>query len=154
MELNSPLCEGAAYWPLELNRCSLLEIFQFCYCPPSLSQPTKSVQGIHLQSHCLRDIVVGLHATEVRILVFSLDFRHLGDDSNSPFIIEFAQQFLDQHQCAAIDATLTNNDNFKKLKYVGFFLVCGLGATAGARESWSTAAMARFPQLHARRLLQ
>ena len=144
-----------AYWPLELNRCSSIEDFQLCYCPPSLSMPLAGTQGAHLQeSHWLHDVVVGLQATPVRILILSLDFRHLGNDSNSPSIIDFAQQFMDQHHCAEIDATLANHDSFKKLKRVGLFLVCGLSFSAEARDSWKAVVMAKYPQLRARRLLE
>ena len=139
-----------AYWPPELSRCSAIEEFQFCYCPPLLPTASASLQN----SNWLHDIVASLQATSVSILILSLDFRHLGDANSAPSIIDFAQRFLDEHHCTEIDATLVNPGDCKKLERVGLFFMCGLSMSTEFRAAWRAAARTKFPRLCARRLLE
>ncbi|KZT63474.1 hypothetical protein DAEQUDRAFT_760460 [Daedalea quercina L-15889] len=134
------------------DQCTELQQLGICYTlPKSTSKGT--AQSGSLPGGSLYDVISSIKSVKIRILGIRLDVRHI-DDSGALNLLKIALEFLDQQQCAKIDETLTN-EQFKTRTRRALWvqLMCSPHVPAPDSNSWNSAMVARFPQLHARGIL-
>ncbi|KZT63518.1 hypothetical protein DAEQUDRAFT_815604 [Daedalea quercina L-15889] len=136
------------------RQCTELEWFKLCYCLPKSS--AKGPKGSQ-SSIWLHDLICSITSTKLTELIIKLDGGGVAniDEAAAPpaNVLESAQAFLGQQQSPEIDRMLVDA-RFKNLVNVHIWLLCDSEASSPDDDTWNAMVAARFPELHARRILR
>ena len=100
----------------------------------------------------LYNLIASITSTQLSYISIQLDVRRIKYKGPSQ-LMGPAQDFLYKQRSLQIDRLLSGPRRFKNLRCVRIDLLCSTATHAPRQNVWQEAMFAKFPRLHARRIL-